>query len=444
MLTAAAGIAPAPAESRRSRLARGFRPPYLPGTSARAFRFHMAYTLLDAVFAGIMGNAPLMAVKAMHATDVQLQIPLSMASAGLAAAIVTGAAMATRRKKPFVLLPGFAGAVSALVMAAMNSAGWFLAVSGIISIFDFGMRPAIPSIIRIIYPPQVRAHVSGTLRQYSSIAFLVATLASAWLLSAAGPNVRQMIRMEIAFAGFASLASYLCFRQLPDSADGSIAEANAVESPQQYKWPGLAPFRDRSFRRYMAVFFLYAFANLFHSGVVPAFLAKDMGLGYVQATLLLHVIPNLSAFVTGGWLTAWFERKSVWRSYSLVAFLWGIDPLLLASMPSFWPAVIAARIARGPATLGSMVLCFFTGVHSFARPGSDTSRYMAAIFAVNAVARLVAPLAAAVMLGYISRRTILIVGGLGILVASALFFRGEALAGKDMRHEMEPQPIAAG
>jgi MFS family permease len=438
-----AGVAPARVVSWLSRLAQGFRPPALPKTSAGAFRFHMAYTLLDAVFAGIIGNAPLMAVKALNATDVQLQVPLSIASVGLAAAVFTGAAMATRRKKPFVLVPGFAGATSALVMAWMNSAGWFLAVSGIISIFDFGMRPAVPSIVRIIYPPRARSHVSGTLRQYSSIAFLLATLTSAWLLSAAGPHVREMIRFEITFAGFASFASYLCFRQLPDVGDGSIAEATAVEAPQQHKWQGLAPFRDRPFRHYMAIFFLYGFSNLFHSGVVPAFLAKDMGLGYVQATMLLHVIPNLSAFATGGWLTAWFERKSVWRSYSLVAFLWGIDPVLLAAAPSFWPAVIAARIARGPATLGSMVLCFFTGVHSFARPGSDTSRYMAAIFLVNAVARLLAPMAAAIMLGFISRRAILIVGGMGILVASALFFRGDALAGKGMRHESETQPVAA-
>jgi len=43
----------------------------------------MAYTLLDAVFAGIIANVPLMAVKAMNATDVQLQLPLAMTSVGL-------------------------------------------------------------------------------------------------------------------------------------------------------------------------------------------------------------------------------------------------------------------------------------------------------------------------------------------------------------------------
>jgi hypothetical protein len=101
--------------------------------------------------------------------------------------------------------------------------------------------------------------------------------------------------------------------------------------------------------------------------------------------------------------------------------MWGIDPVLLAVAPHFWPTVIAARIARGPATVGSMVICFFTGVHSFARPGGDTSRYMAALFLVNGFARLLAPMAAACLLTYLSRREMLFYGGVGVLVASAMF-----------------------
>jgi MFS family permease len=382
----------------------------------------MAFSLLDAVFAGIMGNAPLMAVKAMGATDVQLQLPLAMTSVGLFASVFTGAAMAKRRKKPFVLVPGVAGAFSALLMAWMNSAGWFLALAGVISIFDFGMRPAVPSILRIVYPAHCRSHVAGTLRQYSSVVFLAATLGSAWLLAADSQQVMHQIRAQLTFAGLASIAAYACFRQLPDRGDGSLEEAEAVDpAAKAYKWPSVAPFFDRPFRRYISIFFVFGFFNLFHSGIVPAFFARDMGLGYVQATLLLHIIPNLTAFLGGGRLTSWFDRTTVWRSYSLVTLLWGLDPLILATAPTVWPAVIAARIARGPATVGSMVICFYTGVHSFARPGGDTSRYMAAQFMVNGFARLLAPSAAAFLLAYMTRRSILFWGGVGILAASALF-----------------------
>ena len=171
----------------------------------------------------------------------------------------------------------------------------------------------------------------------------------------------------------------------------------------------------------MGVFFVFAFGNLFQQGVVPAFFARDVGLGYVQATLLIHVIPSIAAFLSGGYLTAGFERVSVWRSYSLVTLLWGLDPCILAAS-SAWPPLILARILRGPATLGSMVIAFFTGVHSFARPGGATSRYMAAHFLVTGVARLTAPAAAAFALAYCSRRSIMLFGGLAILIASAMFW----------------------
>lgn len=408
----------------RTRVVSGFLPPELPPVSRRAFRFHMAQMLLTAVFEGIIGNAPLMAVKAMGATDVQLQLPLAMTSAGLFASVFTGAAMAARRKMPFAVVPGIACAFSALLMAWMNSAIWFLALAGIISIFDFAMRPAVPSIMRIVYPHYCRSHVAGTMRQYSSIVFLVATLLSATLLSAADGHIHQMIRMQLTFAGVTGIIAFLCLAQLPDRGDGCIGEADLEEdnAPQ----PALAPFRDRQFLRYMAIFFVFGFSNLFHSGIVPAFFARDMGLGYVQATLLLHIIPSVTAFLAGGRLTAWFDRTSIWRSYGFVTLMWGLDPILLATAPASWPAVIAARIARGPAILGSMVLCFYTGVHRFAAPGRNTSRYMAALFLVNGMARLLAPAAAALALGFLSRRSILLCGGLGVLVASALFFHRDA------------------
>jgi hypothetical protein len=419
----------------RSRLGAGFTPPRLPPVSRKAFRFQMAFTLLYAFFEGIMANTPLMAVKAMNATDVQLQLPLAMAAVGLFGSVLLGTVMATRRKKPFVVIPGFAGAISALAMAWVTSAGWFLAFAGFISIFDFAMRPAVPSIIRIVYPERCRSHISGTMRQWASIVFLIATLSSASLLTLASrrQHVSTMIHIEITFAGLACAAAFCCFWQLPDHGDGSEDEAVPIaESMRNFGRANLAPFLDRRFRRYLAAFFVFGFANLFHQGVVPAFFARDMGLGYVQATLLIHIIPNLTAFISGGHLAAWFERTSIWRSYALVTLLWGLDPFILAVAYFCLPAVILGRMARGPATLGSMVISFFTGVHSFARPGADTSRYMAAVFLVNGVARLMAPTAAAFALSYLSRRSIIFCGGVGILMSSALFWWNDK---RDSRQE---------
>jgi hypothetical protein len=413
-------------ESNRLRqVAAGFTPPRLLPVSSSAFRYHMAFTLLYSFFEGIMGNAPLMAVKAMGASDSQLELPLGMASVGIFASVLLGAVMARRRKKPFVALPGFAAAVAAFIMAGIPSAGWFLFMAGIISMCDFAMRPGVPSIVRIIYPAHCRSHVAGTMRQYASIVFMVATLASAAWLSLSPPAaIRTAIWWEITLGGLACAAAFACFWRLPDHGDGSEEEAEpAAEAGGPFGAAALSPFRDRRFRRYLAAFCIFGGANIFGQGVIPAFFAHDMGLGYVQATLLIHVIPNITAFLGGGYLSSWFERTSVWRSYGLVSLLWGLDPLLFSTCSASWPIVILARILRGPATLGSMVIAFFTGVHSFARPGADTSRYMAAQSLVNGVYRLLAPILAAFALGYLSRRSIILIGSLGILTGSAMFWR---------------------
>lgn len=413
-----------------ARLAAAFRPPDLPPASRRAFRFHMAFALLEGMALGIIYNVPLMAVKAMGATDRQLQIPIIMTSLGLFSSVFTGIAMSTRRKKPFVLVPGIASAVAALLMAWTTSAGWFLCFAGFVSIFDFAMRPAIPSILRIIYPAHCRSHVAGTLRQYASAVVLGSSLFFAWLLAASGNHVWSMIHMQLTLAGLAGLGAFACFRQLPNHGDGSIEEAlpEGHTGGRSFDWQqisaSLAPLRDQRFRRYLAIFFLYCCGNLFYMGIVPAFFARDLGFGYVQATLLIQIVPAVTGFLGGGRLTAWFDRTSIWRSFSVVALLWAVDPVLLAMAP-YWPVIAFARIIHGPAMVGSLVLSIDTGVHAFARPGPDTSRYMAVVFMVNGLARFLAPTAAAMVAGHLSHRMILFCGGFAILTASAFFLRAD-------------------
>jgi hypothetical protein len=110
--------------------------------------------------------------------------------------------------------------------------------------------------------------------------------------------------------------------------------------------------------------------------------------------------------------TAW-ANSAIW----FLAFAGVILAIAGASLT----LVVFGRIARGPATLGSMV-AFFIGVHSFAKPGGNTTRYMAAFFLVNGVARLVAPSAAAFAGAFLSRRSILPCGGLGIIPSSVMFW----------------------
>jgi hypothetical protein len=433
----------------RSRFLAAFTCPELPPDSRRAFRFHMTFAVLDAVKDGILANTPLMAVKAMLATDAQLQIPLVISSVGFLASVFMGVAMATRHKKPFVVLPGFLSAIAMLMMAATTSAVWFLCASGLVSILEFAMRPAVPSILRIVYPNHSRSHVAGTLRQYASVVFLGSSLLFAFLLTVAGKHILTMIHAELIAAGVASLCAYLCFQRLPDRGDGSADEALQTDVHSGRPWRekygqfSLTPLRDPRFRRFLTIFFIYACGNLFYMGIVPSYFAHDLGFGYFEATLFIHIIPAIAGFLLGGRLTAWFDRTSVWRSYGVVMLLWGADPTLLAIAPFLLPVVVLARIVRGPATVGSMVLSVYTGVHRFAKPGPETSCYMSALFLVNGVARLLAPSASALVVGHLSHRGVLLVGGLAVLTASALFFRMAKQDSHEASFPIEPETAVA-
>ena len=405
----------------------GFRPPALPPVAARAFRLHMIYTLLAAAQIGIVNNVPLMAVKALHATDRQLQLPQAMISIGLFISAVTGVAMARRMKKPFVWIPGTLGALSLLAMAWTGSPLWFLGLDGVALAFDFALRPAFSSIVRGLYPHACRAHAVGTLQQYSQLTMLVSSLVFAGLLSVAS-DVGEAIRMELTIAGIVGLAAYLCFRLLPDHSDGNAEEASPETGARRLI--NFAPLRDRQYRRFMAIVFLFSIGDLFYVGIVPPFFARDLGFGYVEATLFIQVVPAVAGFLLGGRLAAWFDRTSVWRSYGAVGLLWGLDPVLLALFP-IWPVIALARTLAGPAQVGSAVLHNYTAVHAFAKPGPDTSYYMGTLFFFNGVARLLAPSATALAVGFMSHREILLGGGLCVLASGILFRlceRGEGRA----------------
>src|SRR5260370_33417780 len=91
-------------------------------------------------------------------------------------------------------------------------------MAGVISIFDFAMRPAVPSIMRIVYPDRSRSHASGTIGQYASIVFLAATLVSAAFLSTATNHVLIAIRIELPLAAPGCAGACFCFSTPPDHA----------------------------------------------------------------------------------------------------------------------------------------------------------------------------------------------------------------------------------
>jgi hypothetical protein len=84
------------------------------------------------------------------------------------------------------------------------------------------------------------------------------------------------------------------------------------------------------------------------------------------------------------------------------------------------------------------VLHNYTAVHAFAKPGPETSYYMGTLFFFNGVARLLAPSATAVAVGFMSHRLILLTGGLCVMLAGLLFRLNDGPLNRSSRLPDEP------
>ncbi len=404
------------------------RGPAIPSDLRPTYVRHFGYVILSAIALGILANAPLMAVKRLAPEDWHLTLRMVLAGAGQLLILYLGNRMATRRKMNFVMVPGVGFAVCSLAMAlVMDSALVFLALLGIGTLFETITRPAITAIIRLKYPVTHRGSVTGELRRWSSLIFLIANLASAWALDRAAGYGTSMPRAQLLLAAALSLASFLVFRRI------RVHEEH-VPVRQSLRPAVLESFKesyhilagDRRFQQYLLGGFLYCFGALLYVSFYEPFLCEELKYSYTGAAVLIHVLPSLLAFITTGAWGRSFDRTSVWKAWSWIRTGWGLDALIMSATPmaaaAFAPAAgilpFVARTCRGTVMGGSWVLWWQIGVTHFAPPGADTTRYMGILMFMNGLTRIVAPLTGAWLISQYSRAAVFLIGG-GLVILSA-------------------------
>ncbi|RMG33065.1 MAG: MFS transporter [Planctomycetota bacterium] len=398
----------------------------LPAICRQSFRYHLLFALLDAAAAGILSNGGIMAVRGLNAEDWHLGLRLSLSSVGMFATLPLGHWMANRPKMPFVTVPGSAFAVCSLAAAFTSHPLRFLFLLGLGSVFEVAARPAVTAVIRTVYPATHRGAVTGEIRKWSSLVFLLSILCSAAALAHWQHRVLLTIRIQMLCAGALSIASFLAFRgmrvrncenrnpSLGRRAFGTLHETSRILRT------------DDRFRRYLAGCFLFGFSGLLYAPYVAAFLVRDLSLSYLPASIFLHVIPSVSSFAVTGWIGRRIDRVNPWTAWKWIRLGWALDPLLLVLAATTGQVIpgtllglpVAGRLSRGMSMGGSWILWWRIGVNYFARPGADTSRYMGIFTFMNGVMRLLAPLLAAWLLVHCSRSVVLLIGGIGVLVSA--------------------------
>lgn len=435
----------------------------LPANVRRALRFHLAFALLDAAAAGILSNAGIMALRGLGAADWQLGLRLAFSSVGMFATLPLGHWMARRRKTPFVVVPGIAFAVCSTFAALTTDPSFFLVLLGIGAIFEVALRPAITAVVRQVYPATCRGAVTGMIRKWASLVFLISILSSATVLSHWSEQATLVIPLQMLFAGALSLASFLAFRLIPvpqpteqtvEPTERQGRQPNRcyrAQAETRDRWSlnpvknltilgvsaterSTAVFRetwdilrsDGRFRRYLLSSFLFGFSGLLYAPFVAAFLVRDLSLDYLPSSIFLHVIPSVAAFLLTGWIGQRIDQANPWTAWKWIRLGWGLDPLLLAMaavtgtiVPGTLMALpIVGRLSRGASMGGSWILWWQLGINHFAKPGADTTRYMGIFTFLNGVMRLSAPLLGAWLLVCTSRECLLLIGGCGVLISA--------------------------
>jgi hypothetical protein len=415
----------------------------------RTYSYHRAFSALSGTAAGMLTNGPTIGIKALRAADWHLALPMSLSGIGLVLALALGVWMARRPKLPFAVVPGFASCAACLGMALAPEPLAFLFLLGLFNLLDSSSRPAITVIIRLNYPAESRGWVTGRLRRWSAGTFLFAGLATAWALDWAG--TWPVIQAALAIAAALQMLAYLAFSRIrvrpePRSETDAFARGG---------WSSLlgalaAVSGDRRFLRYLWGSVIFQLGNLMYEPLVRAFLSAELHFNYTQCVFVADVLPSLFSLATTPRLGAWLDRTNPLIAWSLIRLGWGIDPLLLALSP-IWPAgamAIAgtARLIRGGVMNGSYILWWELGGNYFATRRELTSVYVGASFSVNGVQRMVGPPLGAYVGSVLSRRAVLVIGGLMVLLAAYLARRQAEDEKVDGRYptfaDKEPEPDA--
>jgi hypothetical protein len=405
-------------------------PTDLPPDARRTFRYHLAYALLDAACGGVLLTIPFVAFQALKAPNWQQPMRDVCVGFGMLVSLYLGSQMATRRKKPFVIVPVLVASLCSLAVAValtLESSFLVLLLLGVGGMFEIVTRPAVATILRTNYPVTERGRLTATVRQWSSLCFMLANLLAATLLNQSSDSLTAASIACACISVFGLLAVY-CFRQIPDCEHREPSETTfRFDFAGNIRKAFHIIASDGRYQRYLFSCFLEGFFLAMALSLLAPFLKGTLELNYLWCAALKDSIPTAVAVLTTGWLGGWFDRTNPWIAWATVRLAYGVDALLLAVTPLaaiFVPPLVyvipvTARLIRGSVQGGWWVLLWQIGITHFAPPGEDTSRYAGIMVFLNGVIKIVASTTGMVMASYeFQPQTLLCIGGIGILASS--------------------------
>ncbi|RME70314.1 MAG: MFS transporter, partial [Planctomycetota bacterium] len=324
-------------------------------------RHHLPAAICDgALFALLLGLGDVVLVKGLGGSDAQVTLlailfPLALVLAPLVSGLMVG-----RAKRPFFLAAGWLGRAPLLLMPWVREPWAFLVLLGLSAASYSVTLPARNTILQANYPAHVRGRIYGLVAAAASLAgVLTALAAGAWLER--HPDHFGWVYVCGAAIGILSthlMARIRIRRQRSRwgmrSGVRSIGAAWAEVRESVRASVGILRDEPR-FRRFEIAFFLYGLAFMLLQPVIPVFLVRHLGAGYLEASIAKQGafgLANMACLPLWGRLVDRLGPVRVGvRAFGVLA----LSPLVLAASFSMAPAYLSFVI-RGAGLAGVNVL----------------------------------------------------------------------------------------
>ncbi len=384
----------------------------VPEASRHTFRHDYISSLLEGVYFGAVFMAAFIAKDPLNASDVEITVIVTAATAGLLFSVYWAHLMEGKSKVPFVTWPGGIGRGLLIGCVFVRSSIPFAVLISISFLIVQMVIPAKAAVWRTHYPTATRGRIVSIIRASVFLVCAVTMLIFGWLSDIWPASYRVLYP----FAGICGIASAAVFSRIRMPEEKSLGQW----AKQRFSIARLVKVlrRDRPYARFMAALFIFGSANLMTAPLMVLFIKDDLGATTFQASVTTSIGLILIIVFTPFWGRV-VDRRNPASARALFGIIWSFSPLLvfLARDLTF---VYVSQAVRGFAMGGSM-LVWLLGAMYFARM-QDVPKYQGIHATLTGIRGLIAPAVGLLLARWFGSNQKVFLLAWAMMIAAAVWF----------------------
>jgi len=386
----------------------------IPVTSRPTFRYELNSTWLYGVMTGILALAAVFARKALGASRIEVALITAAAPSGMLFAAFWGHLSSSRRKMPFLVIPGLLGRGLITAIAFVSNSVWFTGIILLSFLISQLVLPVQAAVYQANYPIEFRGRIIGKVRAALFLTSAVVAFLAGRLLDRNPEYYRYLFPV----AGLFGCVSIIIFARIRIRREKqTLSETDR----RQTFWGSLGLlFSDRRFGLYEAFFSLYGMASHLMRPVLILFLTDVIGVDYTQSATALEFIPRICMVAAALFLGGFVDMHNPMIARSAFNFLSLLVPAIYFFSHSIAPIYLAKAI-EGVA-LGGSGIVWVIGALYFADEKTAPT-YQGIHVTLTGIRGVAGPFVGIFLLHLIGMRGVFIVAFCMQLIAALAMFR---------------------